>query len=327
MEERLQALLDASSQLSFVERYILNPLRRMYSVVSQFPRHYHSSCGALISSIHHQLSSISLAISLSIIKLHKAIDLPDQEKFWFLYLPIYLLISVVFAIYTLAESLLDIANSAKIKHNAPYVPTFYAPSVLTADSGTLYFIVLPIVATIFGALHLIAWQFHFQSHIEQLLWRIGSLAITIIPATPLVFMVLIFFSFFFLKFLEKIFGFCLPKFSILLPGKLENFLMWVLLGARCKPRSIYARSHYIINPGCRIVEEATRQRLLCNQLVPLFAPHMNRIYVKYLSNVHSLYFQSSSHTQLLGVDVPTSNPPPVLIVCPPFHNFGELRPE
>jgi len=227
MEERLRALLDASSQLSFVERYILNPLRRMYSVVSQFPRHYHSSCGALISSIHHQLSSISLAISLSIIKLHKAIDLPDQEHFWFLYLPIYLLISVVFAIYTLAESLLDIANSAKIKHNAPYVPTFYAPSVLTADSGTLYFIVLPIVATIFGALHLIAWQFHFPSHIEQLLWRIGSLAITIIPATPLVFTVLILFSFFFLEFLEKIFGFGLPKFSISLP---EIFLMWVLLG-------------------------------------------------------------------------------------------------
>jgi len=51
MQERLQALLDASSQLSFVERYILNPLLLIYSVISQFPRHCRSSCGALISSI------------------------------------------------------------------------------------------------------------------------------------------------------------------------------------------------------------------------------------------------------------------------------------
>ena len=40
---------------------------------------------------------------------------------------------------------------------------------------------LPVVAVIFGALHCIAWNFHFPSDTEQLLWRIGSLTITLIP--------------------------------------------------------------------------------------------------------------------------------------------------
>ena len=174
MQERLQALLKASSQLSFVERFLLDPLGRMYSVISQFPRHFCSSCGALLSSIH-QLSSIFLSTVKTYI-LENTIELPGHKHLWFLYFPIKLLA-------TLAGSLADIANQNKIKHNAPYIPTFYAPSVLTGNTETLYLIVLPIVATIFGALHLIAWQFHFPSHIEQLLWRIGSLAITIIPAT------------------------------------------------------------------------------------------------------------------------------------------------
>jgi len=174
MQERLQALLEASTQLSFVERSLLDPLGRMYSVISQIPRHFCSSCGALLSSIH-QLSSIFLSTVKTYI-LENTLELPGHKHLWFLYFPIKLLA-------TLAGSLADIANQNKIKHNAPYIPTFYAPSVLTGNTETLYLIVLPIVATIFGALHLIAWQFHFPSHIEQLLWRIGSLAITIIPAT------------------------------------------------------------------------------------------------------------------------------------------------
>ena len=63
------------------------------------------------------------------------------------------------------------------------------------------------------------------------------------------------------------------------------------LRARCRPRSIYARTHFIINPGCRAVEEATRQRILCNQLVSLFASHMN-LYIVYT-------FNHTSHARLL----------------------------
>jgi hypothetical protein len=37
------------------------------------------------------------------------------------------------------------------------------------------------MALVFGGIHLIAWSFAFPSHIERLLWRISSLAITAVP--------------------------------------------------------------------------------------------------------------------------------------------------
>jgi hypothetical protein len=38
-----------------------------------------------------------------------------------------------------------------------------------------------IIATMFGAIHCVAWSFQFPSHTEQLLWRIASLSITCSP--------------------------------------------------------------------------------------------------------------------------------------------------
>jgi len=38
-----------------------------------------------------------------------------------------------------------------------------------------------VIATIFGAIHCVAWSFQFPSHAEQLLWRMASLAITCAP--------------------------------------------------------------------------------------------------------------------------------------------------
>jgi len=38
-----------------------------------------------------------------------------------------------------------------------------------------------VIATIFGAIHCIAWSFQFPSHAEQLLWCIASLLITCLP--------------------------------------------------------------------------------------------------------------------------------------------------
>ena len=42
-------------------------------------------------------------------------------------------------------------------------------------------IVGAVIATIFGAIHCVAWSFQFPSHTEQLLWRIASLSITCLP--------------------------------------------------------------------------------------------------------------------------------------------------
>jgi hypothetical protein len=38
-----------------------------------------------------------------------------------------------------------------------------------------------LVATVFGAIHCVAWSFEFQSHMEQLLWRISAVAMTCLP--------------------------------------------------------------------------------------------------------------------------------------------------
>ena len=107
------------------------------------------------------------------------LDFPGDKYLWFLYLPIYLFI--IIPIFALVESLGSIVATSKIPNDAYRVPTFYAPVPrVDGDDTTLFVVVLPPVACIFGAIHLIAWQFRFPSHVEQLLWRIGSLTITVL---------------------------------------------------------------------------------------------------------------------------------------------------
>ena len=57
---------------------------------------------------------------------------------------------------------------------------FYA-----GDSGgvskELFVNAAAVIATIFGAIHCVAWSFKFPSYTEQLLWRIASLSITCLP--------------------------------------------------------------------------------------------------------------------------------------------------
>jgi len=142
-----------------------------------------SSCGSYLSFIYHQLSLSTINEFIS--DQRDEVHFPGHTYLWFLYLPIsWFLVNPVMA---LASRLLDIATSSTVKVNASHVPTFYAPETYSsADGGLLFGIILPVVAAIFGALHCIAWNFHFPSHIEQLLWRIGSLTITLIPSAPLV---------------------------------------------------------------------------------------------------------------------------------------------
>ena len=197
--------MEAASQLSFVERYLLKCIQRMLSAISQFARHFPTM---LSSSIHRQLSSISLTIKIYVDDRREMLhDVSGYEYLWFLYLPIGLL--VFFPIVALADLLFEIGNTTDIDHNAPYVPTFYAPLVLSARHRIFF-----IVTTIFGALHLIAWQFHFPSHIEQLLWRVGSCAITIIPV--MVFLIPYFFERILKKFLPEMLKSVVGSITILL---------------------------------------------------------------------------------------------------------------
>jgi len=65
-------------------------------------------------------------------------------------------------------------------HYKQKVPMFYSGGpedmvVNIAGSITLA------AGVVFGAIHCVAWSFHFPSHTESLLWRISSAAITTVP--------------------------------------------------------------------------------------------------------------------------------------------------
>jgi hypothetical protein len=78
--------------------------------------------------------------------------------------------------------LLEIASGAApgIVEEDNRIATFYPDSwSLNAEkeivlSGT-------VVATVFGAIHCIAWHFTFPSNTERYIWRIASVAITSLP--------------------------------------------------------------------------------------------------------------------------------------------------
>jgi hypothetical protein len=71
-----------------------------------------------------------------------------------------------------------------IQPKSKRVPTFYAGK-LTYSETNCAILVAMLFATIFGAIHCVAWSFEFPSPTEQLLWRISSLAITSGPVTIL----------------------------------------------------------------------------------------------------------------------------------------------
>lgn len=78
------------------------------------------------------------------------------------------------------------------------VPTFYVGDDDTPGDPNSFFDVLARadylmilgmlgVAVVFGAIHFIAWSFHFPTHTEQILWRISSIATICIPVISIPF--------------------------------------------------------------------------------------------------------------------------------------------
>ena len=118
-------------------------------------------------------------------------DISGVHCIWFLYLPIHWFVWI--PLEALAVALVAIFGTESFESGRSHVPTFYAPTP-SADRDYLPLFVLPLGATIFGALHCIGWNFYFPSPLEQLLWRIGSLAITLLPTIHLPLVALVFFE-------------------------------------------------------------------------------------------------------------------------------------
>jgi len=171
-------------------RLVVCPLRQLQSSLSQSLGHSHtilSSCYVQLSLFYCKASTISLStINTFIHEQRNELDFAGDTHLWYLYLPIIWFFINPFK--ALAKPLFGIATTKTIVDNSAHVPTFYAPITTSSVNGPLILVyfVLPVVAVLFGGLHCIGWNFDFPSHTEQLLWRIASLAITSIPAAPLV---------------------------------------------------------------------------------------------------------------------------------------------
>ncbi|KAI0062815.1 hypothetical protein BV25DRAFT_1991351 [Artomyces pyxidatus] len=69
--------------------------------------------------------------------------------------------------------------------NLPRVPTFYSGDT-AKDNGLYADIVALFAAMVFGAVHCAAWDYAFPSRAEELIWRISSVSIVVVPGTMLV---------------------------------------------------------------------------------------------------------------------------------------------
>jgi len=132
----------------------------------------------MLSSCYVQLPSFYDKVSRSTQR--RQLNFPGDAHLWYLYLPIMWFFINPFK--ALSKSLFGIVATRGLESHSA-VPTFYAPTTVN-DLHILIYFVLPVIAVLFGALHCIGWNFDFPTHIEQLLWRIGTLAITSIPSVP-----------------------------------------------------------------------------------------------------------------------------------------------
>jgi len=137
----------------------------------------------MLSSCYVLLTISPSSINTFIHEQRRRLNFPGDIYIW--YLPImWFLIDPVAA---LNISIFGIAATTTIVGNSAHVPMFYVPMAAPSDIVRLLFFVLPVAAGLFGGLHCIGWNFDFPTDIEQLLWRVGSLAITSAPSILFVF--------------------------------------------------------------------------------------------------------------------------------------------
>lgn len=75
---------------------------------------------------------------------------------------------------------MDMVGCETLEDKTLRVPTFYAPPEETDVDGTEAIIAV-CVSIVFGAIHCIAWSFHFATLKEQWLWRISAILVSASP--------------------------------------------------------------------------------------------------------------------------------------------------
>ena len=135
-------------------------------------------------------------------------DIQRDGVIWALRKRLMLLVSPFIYVREILHQMTESDASANISHDATRVPIFYALKLGVTKEYSMDCIV-SFCAMIFGAIHCVAWNFHFPSLTERTMWRVSSLIIFCVPA------VLFFFSL--LRLL------CIHPFSIFNRPALVNF--------------------------------------------------------------------------------------------------------
>jgi len=65
--------------------------------------------------------------------------------------------------------------------NTLRVPTFYSHDKDDLDDEPIILALVVCVATVFGAIHCIAWSFHFATFQERWVWRISTILVLGVP--------------------------------------------------------------------------------------------------------------------------------------------------
>jgi len=81
------------------------------------------------------------------------------------------------------------AKSFSFPPDETHTPTFYVPK--HRYSKLCHVLLLLSLGVLFGGVHCFGWNFSFPTDIEQKLWRVASLAVTIIPIATFPFVVII----------------------------------------------------------------------------------------------------------------------------------------
>jgi len=81
---------------------------------------------------------------------------------------------------TVYKGFSEMACCNKVPSNATRIPTFYAPAAHN-DKDDPVFVAIPLLGAAFGAIHCIAWNLHFPSTYERVLWRISTTFIVVFP--------------------------------------------------------------------------------------------------------------------------------------------------
>jgi hypothetical protein len=88
-------------------------------------------------------------------------------------------IQIPITLHATNDIAMDVAMDVAMENHVDRIVIFINSNIV--HNRILFFSILSVVCLNFGAAHVVAWNFHFPSFPDQVLWRICSIGITVLP--------------------------------------------------------------------------------------------------------------------------------------------------